>query len=210
MLFTQGDEIRLPYQRFAAGVDVHVHSQLLALADDGVDFVEAQVQPAAVLRRPAAGAVLVAGRGGVQQNGPGDVAAVLFAHFLLPGPADEVGVEEEVLEDRLQHVVVHVLEDVHDELVHIVVRMLQHIPESLPLGLEAVRPLPGQPVHPLHELEHIPLWVLLNVAEGSFQRGFLESFLNTHEYILLFIICALSAAHFFSQPQHRPAPGISQ
>ena len=101
MLFAQGDQVLFAHERLAAGVDVHVDAHLLALRDDRVDLLEGQVQLVAVLRGPAAGAVQVAGRGRVEQDGPRDVAVVRLAQLLLNGPADDVGVEEEVGECSL-------------------------------------------------------------------------------------------------------------
>jgi hypothetical protein len=77
--------------------------------DDAVDLVIAQIQLVAVLGGPAAGAVEVAGGGGVQQNGPGHVAVVLVADFVLLVPADDVGVEEEVDKRGFQHPVDRIL-----------------------------------------------------------------------------------------------------
>ena len=101
VLFAQGDQVLFAHERLAAGVDVHVDAHLLALRDDRVDLLEGQVQLVAVLRGPAAGAVQVAGRGRVEQDGPRDVAVVRLAQLLLNGPADDVGVEEEVGECSL-------------------------------------------------------------------------------------------------------------
>ena len=57
VLFTQADQIFLPHQRFAAGVDVHVNAQFLALPDDAVDFIKGQIQLVPVFCGPAAGAM---------------------------------------------------------------------------------------------------------------------------------------------------------
>jgi hypothetical protein len=108
VLLAQAMMIVLAHQRLAAGVDIHIDAELLALTDDVVDLVIAQVQLVAVLGGPAAGAVQVAGGGGVQQDGPGGVAVVLVADFLLLVPADEVGVDEEIDKGGFQLVPVNV------------------------------------------------------------------------------------------------------
>ena len=56
-------------------------AQFLALSDDTVHVLKAQVQAVAVLGSPAAFAVQVAGGGGVKQQDPRHVAIVLFAQF---------------------------------------------------------------------------------------------------------------------------------
>ena len=83
MRLTELDEVVLAHQRLAACVDVDVDAELLALADDGVDLVIAQVELVAVLRGPATRAVQVTGARGIEQDGPGDVAAILLAPLLL-------------------------------------------------------------------------------------------------------------------------------
>ncbi len=168
------DEVFLAYQRFAAGVDVEVYAHFLALSDDGVDLVKAQVQLVAVLRRPAAGAVQVARGGGVQQDDPRDVAVVLLAVFLLDGPAQNVGIEDEVGEEGLQLIPVHVVEQVQDELVHVVGGVLHHGAYCCPLAFKAVRASTGQFVHPVHQLGHVLLRVLFQITQRRFQRNFFD------------------------------------
>ena len=95
MLAAQHDEVILAYKRFSACVDVDVYSELFALADDGIDVLERQVELVAVIDGPAAQAMQVAGAGGVEQDGPGDVAAILGAHPLLLSPGKKVRVHHE-------------------------------------------------------------------------------------------------------------------
>ena len=168
------DEVFFAHQRFAARVDVEVHAHFLALSDDGVDLVKAQVQLVAVLRRPAAGAVQVARGGGIQQDDPGDVAVVLLAVFLLDGPAQNVGVEDEVGEEGLQLIPVHIVEQVQDELVHVVGGVLHHGAHRCPLAFKAVRASTGQFVHPVHQLGHVLLRVLFQITQRRFQRNFFD------------------------------------
>ena len=87
MFFANSDQVVLADERLAAGVDVHVDSQFLALLDNAVDLLVGQVQLVAVFRGPAAGAVQVAGGGGVQQDRPGDVAVLLRLDLVLRGAA---------------------------------------------------------------------------------------------------------------------------
>ncbi len=90
VLLAEPDEVSFAHERLAAGVDEDVRAELLALVDDGVDVVIAQVELVAVLCRPAARAMQVAGGGGVEQDGPGNVALVFLAVL-----ADGLGAAEE-------------------------------------------------------------------------------------------------------------------
>ena len=174
MLAADLDEVFLAYQRFAAGVDIKVHAHFLALGDDGVDLLKAQVQLVAVFRGPAAGAVQVAGGRGIQQDDPRDVAVVLLAVFLLNGPAQNVGVEDEIGEEGLQLIPIHVVEKVQDELMHVVGRILYHSAHRRPLALEAVGAGAGQLVHPVHQLGHVLLRVFFQIPQRRFQRDFFD------------------------------------
>lgn len=133
MGLAEPDEVVLSHQRLTARVDVDVNTEFLALADDGVDLVVAQVELVAILRRPATRAVQVASARGIEQDGPGDVAAVLLAHLFLYAPRYEVGLDQ----DGLYHGVADLGVEVHDphhELVHVVVGIGHDLRERLALG----------------------------------------------------------------------------
>ena len=108
MLAAQSDDVILAYERFSACVAVDVHSELFALADDGIDVLECQVEFVAVIGGPAAQAMQVAGAGGVEQNGPGDVAPILGAHPLLLSPGKKVRVHHESLKQPASHLRIEV------------------------------------------------------------------------------------------------------
>lgn len=57
MLAAQRDDVILAYERFSACVDVDVYTELFALADDGIDVLECQVELMAVIGGPAAQAM---------------------------------------------------------------------------------------------------------------------------------------------------------
>ncbi len=130
----------LTHQRLAAGVDVQIDAQLLALGDDAVDLLKGQIELIAVLPRPAAGAVQVAGGGGVQQDGPGNIAVVLLAQFLLLGPAHQVCIDKEVVEYRLEHTGVGLGPDLLNELVPTGVFVVNYVIKCLPLEGQGVSP----------------------------------------------------------------------
>ena len=181
VLVADGDQILLANERLAAGVDVHVYAELLALRDDGINLVKRQIQPVAVFRRPAAGAVQVAGGGRIQQDRPRDVAVVLLAVFLLLRPADDVGVEEEVHERRLEHFRIGILHDVHDEMVHVVVFIVNDLADSCALSREAVRAVARELIHPSHQLRGVFLRVLADIAERGGESSFFHRICDTHK-----------------------------
>ena len=65
--------------RLAAGHQIKVSAQLFALSDDTVHILKAQIVLCAISAGPAADAVHVAGRRGIKQNQPRDVAVILLA-----------------------------------------------------------------------------------------------------------------------------------
>ena len=62
----------------------------------------------AVIGGPAAQAMQVAGAGGVEENGPGDVAAILGAHPLLFSPGKKVRIHHESLKQPANHLRIEV------------------------------------------------------------------------------------------------------
>ena len=178
MLLAQADDIGLADQGLAAGVDVHVHAQLLALADDVVNLVIGQVELVAVLGGPAAGAVQVAGAGGVQQNGPGNVAVVFGPGGLLLVPADEIGVEEEVDKGGLEHLGVNVLHNMQNELVVGMVRIGNCLPNGGPLRGEGA---PGEFIHPGHQGGQVLLRIFGDVVHGLFDAELLQTVGDMHK-----------------------------
>ena len=82
MTFAQGDDILLPHQWFTAGINEEVAAELLSLSNHTVQLFQCQIQFIAILRRPAAGAVQIAGAGRIKQNRPRNVAVVFLPVFL--------------------------------------------------------------------------------------------------------------------------------
>ena len=155
VLFAQAHEVLLAHERLAAGVDVNVGAEFLALADDGIDLVVRELDAVPVFRRPATGAVQVAGARGVEQDGPGHVAAQLLAVGFLHGPGQEVAVDEERLYE-LGHdlgVEVHKL----DEQLIPVVFFGNELPERATLVAEEV--LGENAVGDVHDPLHVGLGV---------------------------------------------------
>ena len=97
VLFCQLEHVLLAHQRLAAGQHIQIHAQLLALRNDLVHILKAEVVLVAVLACPAAHAVHIAGRGGVEQNQPRDVALVFDAVL-----ADHLSAAEEGFVAQIQ------------------------------------------------------------------------------------------------------------
>ena len=172
----QADDVVLAHHGLAAGEDVHIGAQLLALADDVVHGLKAHVQLVAVFRGPAAGAVQVAGGGGVHQNGPGDVAVVLGGGLLLAAVPDERGVHDEVLKEGHAHRGVDVAPQAHDELVPVVVGVFQNVVEHPALAGEGV--VLVELVGPLQQLGQALFRVLVQIVENLFCRKGLQVFFH--------------------------------
>ena len=160
--FAELYDVPFAYQRLAAGVNVHIGAQLFALGDDRVQIIQAQVELVTVFRRPAAGAVHIAGGGGVQQDGPGDVAVLPLADLLLDGAALQTGIEQEVLSKGLPHPHIQ-LEEPQDQLIPVVL-FLNSLAEGIPL-----RPVPvgrGIFVKQLHELGDVFLRIAVQITKN--------------------------------------------
>ena len=127
MLFRQLEHVLLAHQRLAAGQHIQVNAQFLALRDDLVHILKAEVVLVAVLTCPAANAVHIAGRGRVKQNQPRDVALVLDAVL-----ADGLGAAEEGFVAQIQcggtrHMGVGLVQHAVDEFRPLAVGVGQHL-----------------------------------------------------------------------------------
>ena len=122
VLLAQADEVVLAHHGLAAGKEVDVGAQVLALRDDGVKLLEGEVLVVGVgvVCRPAAVAVQVAAGGGVHEDGPGAVAALGVVNLALARAANGHGVHEEVVHEGLDDVLVHVVDDVVDQAAPVV------------------------------------------------------------------------------------------
>ena len=169
MLFAQPDDVGFAHQRLAACVDVHIHTHILALADDVVDLVEGQIQFVAIFSRPATGAVQIAGGGGIQQDRPGNVAVILFFQFLLLGPTDHVLIDEEIDGYGFQHFLIHIANQMTNVAVVGVFRVFNGVLHLLQLmGIH----FPGVLFCPGKQLAHIFLRVFVQIIESLLQAKF--------------------------------------
>ena len=194
MLFTEFDNICLAYQRFTAGVNVHVYAHVLALANDVVDLVKTEIQLVAIFCSPAAGTMKIAGRGGVQQYRPGNVAVVFIPQFLLFFPADEIGVDEEVDRYGGQYFRIYILN--HMPYIWIIggVRIRNGRTDCIALAAKLTF---GEFICPVHQLRQIFLGILVEIFEHRFQSEFFDSCRYTHVCILLLCFLWLNLTAFF-------------
>ena len=127
VLFAELQDVCLADKRLAACEHVKVYAKLLALRDDAVQVLEAQVQLVSILGRPAASAVQVAGGGRIHQDQPRDIAAVF-----LTVCADGLGsvdhrLKHQVEQCHLQNIRIQLV----DQLVQVLVPLFIRIGKKL-------------------------------------------------------------------------------
>ena len=184
MLLGQLEDISLTHQRLAAGQHVQVHAQLLALGNDLVHILKAEVVLVAILACPAAHAVHIAGGSGVEQDQPGDVALVL--HTVL---ADGLGAAEESLVAQIQR----------HGAGHIGVGLIQHTVDELgPLAVGVGQGLSG--VFVGFSAERTAIELLCNIHQLS--HGFLTVFIGMRKHHVHHFTNG-STLHFMSQALNR-------
>ena len=104
MLFTQADNILFADEGFAAGKETGMGAQFLCLGQHPVHLLKGQTLLMAVFRRPAAGAVHIAGGGRIHQNQPGNIAAVFFGVFLRLLVAAEAALVHCIGQERFKNI----------------------------------------------------------------------------------------------------------
>ena len=170
MRLAQLDKVVLADQRLAAGVDVHMNTQLDALVDDGVDLFIGKVQLVAVLGGPAASAMKVARAGWVKQDSPRDVALQRLAVVLLHAPGNKVAVNHERLQQLRDNLGVQ-LEDLHDQLIPVAFRL-----DGLAHGfaLRGKQILGRKLVQHVHDLVDIGLGVFHDIVDELVHGSMLD------------------------------------
>ena len=134
-----------------------------------------------VFCRPAADAVHVAGRGGVEKDRPWDVAVILLPHLSLDGTADEVGIYEEVHHDCPEHLRIYLTEQLQNETVIGIVLVLDDLADPSPLRGVCIL---GEFVRPVHKLQQILFRVLVEVPERAGQAEFFDRCRSVHHLSL--------------------------
>ena len=175
VLLAETDEVALAHERLSAAEQVEEHAQFLALRDDGVQLLEREVEPVAILGRPAARAVQVAGARRVDEHGPGHVAAVLGCRRVLAAQAQQAGVHEEVLDHLLANAAVHVGPQAFQKHHPVVVGVVDDLMEQCPLLDEVV--VGDQRVHGVQDLRQLHVGVVpLRVVQDRAGYGGLGVF----------------------------------
>ena len=184
VLLGQLEDISLTHQRLAAGQHVQVYAQLLALGNDLVHILKAEVVLVAILASPAAHAMHIAGRSGVEQDQPGDVALVLHAVF-----ADGLGAAEESLVAQIQR----------HGAGHVGVGLIQHTVDELgPLAVGVGQGLSG--VFVGFSAERTAIELLCDIHQLS--HGFLTVFIGMRKHHVHHFANG-STLHFMSQALNR-------
>ena len=140
VLFAQADDILLPQQRLAAGKEAGVGTQCLGLCQHPIHLLKGQALLVAVLRRPAAGAVHIAGGGRVHQDEPRHVDAVLGGVLLRRLVAPEAALIGHVGQEGLEDVGIVLPDEPLGVVRPLPVGVLRHHPQRL-IGLVAPCPL---------------------------------------------------------------------
>ena len=156
-------------------------AQLLALPDDAVQLLIGEVELAAVLRRPAAGAVQVAGGGGVDEHRPGDVAIVLLLKRFVDVGFQEGAVDGEIFKHRPARAVVHVIPQAHHKSVPVVAGVGEPFLDALDRAVDAAAG--GHEL--LNQRDHLRqprVGILVDIIVHLFETRGLQCRLDLHEF----------------------------
>ena len=184
MAFAEGNDILFPNKRFAAGIEIHVGTQLRTLADDGVHRIQVHIHLIAVFRRPAACTVKIAGRSGVHQDSPWDIAAVLLTVVTLFWEPDQRRVHNKIFKKRLTNSVVDVCPQTFNQTIPVVVRILDHLPGLLPGSSKDI--FSRKLIYPVHNFRQIPIRVLVQIVVHDGHACFFNPIHQSHAESLLF------------------------
>jgi len=108
---------------------------------------------------------------------------VLVTNLLLPAPADQIGVQEEINKGGLQLFPVDVMYYMKNQLVIDMVGVVDGSSNSVALGDELTI---GKLIHPIHQLGQVFFWIFGNVINGLLNAEFFQTIGNLHQYPLLF------------------------
>ena len=158
MLFADFYEIFLPDKRFSAGVNVEVNAKLFALSDDIVDLIVRQIQLVAILCRPAASAVQIAGTCRIKKDRPWDVAVIFFPVLFKHRPPGQIGIDEEIDKDLFKNTSVNICQHLPDHLVVRIILVLKDFSEYFSLLYKISF---GKLICPAHDSLHALLRIFI-------------------------------------------------
>ena len=168
MLLAQLQDVIFTNQRFAACEHVEIDAELLALGDDPVQILIAQVQPVAVLCSPASDTVKIAGTRGIHQDQPRDIAVIF--HTVR---ADRLGPVEHRLKAKiqkrhLQHIRIELIDKTVQILIPLFIRIRHHGADP---GVGLLRKhIADILLDNINQLEHAFLPVLVDPPQHDIDR----------------------------------------
>ena len=122
-------QILAAHGRLTAGVQIHICTQLLALSDNTGQVVVRQRAGMAVLGSPAAGALQIAGSGGIHQDRPRHIAAVLLNGSHTLGVAVN-GYIHQRLNQLIEHMLICIANQISGKAHPVVIRVVQHLMQT--------------------------------------------------------------------------------
>ena len=122
-------QILAAHGRLTAGVQIHICTQLLALGDNTGQVVVRQRTGMAVLGSPAAGALQVAGSGGIHQDRPRHIAAVLLNGSHTLGVAVN-GYIHQRLNQLIEHMLICIANQISGKAHPVIIRVIQHLVQT--------------------------------------------------------------------------------
>ena len=108
----------------------------------------------------------VAGGSGIQQDRPGDIAAIFLAHFFLLGPTDHGGVHEEIDGQCVEYSRVNVGEQAADKGVVRMLWICDCLPDHLSLTDKFAA---GKFICPIHYFRQILIGILVQIMKQLLQ-----------------------------------------
>ena len=125
MFFAELQDVCLADKRLTAREHVEVYAKLLALCNNTVQILEAQVQLVTILCSPAASAVQVAGRGRIHQDQPRNIAAILFTVCANGLGSVDHRLKHQVEQRHLQNIRIQLVDQLVQVLVPLFIRICE-------------------------------------------------------------------------------------
>lgn len=155
------DDIFLPHQWLSTGKQIDVCTEFNSLIDDIVHLFIGQVHVVSILCRPAAGAFQVACTGGIQEDGPGDIAVIFLFISILPLIPQQTTVDDQVFKHPVSHARINVRPQTHYKLMPVIILIQHYLPDSIPLFFQRIFPV--KPVKPIQKFRQVFLWILIHI-----------------------------------------------
>ena len=161
VFLTETDDIFLSHQWLSTSKQIDVCTESNSLIDDIVHLFIGQVHMVSILCRPAAGAFQVACTGGIQKDGPGDIAVIFLFIILLPLIPQQTTVDDQVFKHPVSHARINVRPQAHYKLMPVVILIQHYLPDSIPLFFQRIFPV--KPVKPIQKFRQVFLRILIHI-----------------------------------------------